>query len=263
MISKDRGITLAPCNVELWVLPVPSHTATLLAAPQVKNLLTASELERFSRFKVDSKKIEFLVSRILLHHLAAIYTGHKTGELDTLADEKGRPFWFSNGKKIPLFFSLSHTKSMVCCAVSRNEKVGVDVELLRLRKYIAELTKKVFSEEEKEVYVSLPKRKQLPFFYGSWTLKEACVKALGEGLRIPLTSLSFTNSIATDRLSIITGNRLNRKNEEEWSFLIFKPTPEHYLSCTASPPPATVTIKKVKLDHFRIIDISSETFEKN
>lgn len=191
---------LSPLNhnhIDVWLLPIDNWNYTELSDNQINNLLSQQEQLRFSRFRPATKKAEFIASRLLLRHLLKKYTECDISKTEAIPDNMGRPFWIESGKDINLFFSLSHTKNMICCALSRNKEVGCDIESLQPRKYQEDLTQRVFSKKEHTFYRELSTTTKSEFFYRSWTLKEAFVKALGQGLRIPFTSLSFTY-MATD-----------------------------------------------------------------
>lgn len=180
-------------QIDVWLLPIDGWDYNAVTESGITELLSAEEQLRLQRFRPVMKKVEFIASRLLLRHLLRTYTEWNIKEIEAIADDMGRPFWFLEGKPIALFFSLSHTKNMICCSVSRHKEIGCDIELLQPRKYQQELATRVFSEKEQQFYHKLPQQAQSEFFYRSWTLKEAFVKALGQGLRIPLTSLSFTH----------------------------------------------------------------------
>lgn len=86
-----------------------------------------------------------------------------------------------------LHFSLSHSGSWVVCAVG-DHPVGVDVELPRCSAAIA---KRYFHPSE-AAWADDP-----DCLCRLWTAKEAFVKALGDGLTIPLRS--FQVELMTDR----------------------------------------------------------------
>lgn len=82
-------------------------------------------------------------------------------------------------------FSLSHSGIWAVCAVGEYP-VGVDVEQVReLRRGVAE---RWFSAEECALLAQLPP----DGFYQFWTLKEAAVKASGEGLARGLSRARVT-----------------------------------------------------------------------
>lgn len=198
-------------NIDVWLLPIDGWNFNDLRESLINELLSRKEQLRFQRFRPAAKKAEFIASRLLLRHLLTTYTDSNIRETEAIPDEMGRPFWFLNGKPINLFFSLSHTKDMICCSVSRHREIGCDIESLQPRKYQQELAIRVFSEKEQQFYKKLPLSAQSEFFYRSWTLKEAFIKALGQGLRIPLTSLSFTYRAERDGAFVVSPRHLGDK----------------------------------------------------
>lgn len=81
-------------------------------------------------------------------------------------------------------FSLSHSGHWVVCAVS-TDPVGVDVELPRCT---MDVGRRFFRPEELDGLDALPFVEQRDQLNRLWTAKEAFVKALGDGLTIPLSS---------------------------------------------------------------------------
>ncbi len=96
---------------------------------------------------------------------------------------KGKPF-LEEG--IPYTFNLSHSGVLVACALGQ-EELGVDVQHFRgVRHHIVE---GIFSPGEKEWI-----RKQEDgekAFYQIWSLKESFAKAVGTGITLPLSRVSF------------------------------------------------------------------------
>lgn len=84
--------------------------------------------------------------------------------------ENGKPYLADN----KVYFSVSHTRDTVAVALSRHP-VGVDIEYER--KYNDSVCRRMFSETEKE-YVNGDGVNFTKF----WTLKEAAVKATGQGI---------------------------------------------------------------------------------
>lgn len=78
-----------------------------------------------------------------------------------------------------LFFSLSHSKDKVVCAVSKRE-VGADIE--RVRDISDGLLKRVCTDKEKKYLDCFDKARQTEEFFRIWTAKESFMKFLGQGL---------------------------------------------------------------------------------
>ncbi len=84
-------------------------------------------------------------------------------------------------------FNISHSGSWIVLAQHPSE-VGVDVEMIRpinLR-----IAKRHFSATETADLLAQPAAERLRYFFDLWTLKESYVKAIGKGLRIPLSSFT-------------------------------------------------------------------------
>lgn len=92
-----------------------------------------------------------------------------------LVTERGKPYF----KDDPLYFSISHTKRRVFCALS-DRPVGLDAEELD-RDIDLRLADKILSPQERRQYDAAPDRRLALLRF--WVLKEAAAKLSGEGLR--------------------------------------------------------------------------------
>lgn len=85
-----------------------------------------------------------------------------------------------------LYFNLSHSGDYVVLAVS-DSPVGIDIE--HKTKGYDSLAKRCFCEEEyKDILSAGDTDEQKHRFLEYWTMKEAYIKLVGEGMRIPLNS---------------------------------------------------------------------------
>jgi 4'-phosphopantetheinyl transferase len=103
--------------------------------------------------------------------------GLKSSLINLRYSKFGRPFLEGN-----VDFNISHSGSYVVCAFSTTSKIGIDLE--EVRTIQIHDFKNLFSEEEwKDIIHS---ENIFSRFYYYWTAKEAVIKAVGEGLSIPL-----------------------------------------------------------------------------
>ena len=87
------------------------------------------------------------------------------------------------------YFNISHTRTAIVVALS-DQEIGVDIEKIKQANF--EITCRFFTElEQKYVLDSHDKDKA---FYEIWTKKEAYLKYMGNGLKMPLTSFDVKQS---------------------------------------------------------------------
>jgi 4'-phosphopantetheinyl transferase len=87
-------------------------------------------------------------------------------------------------------FNLSHSSGYIACAIG-DKPVGIDVEVWKNRRTGEKVVKK-FHPLERELYENTAADRQQELFYRLWVFKESFVKAMGEGLRIPLDSFCLS-----------------------------------------------------------------------
>ena len=96
-------------------------------------------------------------------------------------NEYGKEYFYSNA----LYYNVSHTKTLVCAAVSDSE-VGVDCETLRAFDDHLKIAMRFFTENE---YLKIKDAADpLREFFAVWTKKESYVKYTGKGFTVPFSS---------------------------------------------------------------------------
>lgn len=97
-------------------------------------------------------------------------------------NEKGCPYFDQN-----IHFSISHSGKYAICAISDNNKIGIDIEMHRQIKF--EDYKIAMNDKEWEL---IHKSKQpLTLFFRFWTIKECFIKGLQMGMSIPINKLNI------------------------------------------------------------------------
>ena len=147
--------------------------------------------KKIDKYKFDKDKRLSLGAGILLKK--ALEDIGIDYEKEETAEYKNKKPYLKNHPEV--HFNLSHSGNRVMCAVSANP-IGCDVELIE--KIDLNVAKRFFSETEYD-YLSgkNTEEEKTVSFYRIWTLKESYVKALGEGLSIPLNAFDivFENEI--------------------------------------------------------------------
>ncbi len=152
-------------------------------------LLSSDEQDLFKFIELESRRREFLWSRLFLRRVLSLTLGKEMSELKFSRGDFGKPFLEASD----LQFNLSHTDQLIACSVSRH-RVGIDIERVISGEKAEEqrmlLAKRHFSTAEQDYLNSQPEDSRALVFYQIFTLKEAYVKALGAGLNVPFPGFS-------------------------------------------------------------------------
>src|SRR5262249_29606741 len=141
-----------------------------------------------------------------------------------------------------LEFNISHTRGLVACVIARHE-VGVDVEQSD-RMIDLGIARHYFAPEEVRILSSAPRSQQAEIFFRFWSLKEAFIRATGEGLSRPLNSFSCCFEPVRIAFHPERNNRSARDDPTEWQFWEFLPTK----GCVAALAVRTTCLGGIQLD---------------
>ncbi|WP_410580494.1 4'-phosphopantetheinyl transferase family protein [Amycolatopsis sp. lyj-108] len=156
-------------------------------------LLDPVERARRAGIAGQADRDRFTVGCALLRLTAGGYTGvapervRITRSCPDCALPHGKPAVLDGDIEV----SVSHSGRRIAVAVSSAGAVGVDVEEIRADADVRGMAAYVLSPVE-SARPATPGVDEFAAFYTSWTRKEAIVKATGDGLRTPLSSLTLS-----------------------------------------------------------------------
>jgi 4'-phosphopantetheinyl transferase len=177
-------------DVHVWLAFLGAAT-TASAPHDVEAALSPDERARAGRFAFERDRRRFAAARGILRHLLGMYLAADPGALAFRYGPRGKPALDAPAGD-PIAFNLSHSDDVAVFAFSRRGAVGVDVEAIRPMADREELAERFFSPGEVRALSSVaPVDRELAFFT-CWTRKEAYVKAVGEGLALPLDGFDVT-----------------------------------------------------------------------
>jgi 4'-phosphopantetheinyl transferase len=203
-------------------------------------LLDASERARADRFRIAADRGAYIAAHVLLRVMLSRHANIAPEEWRFRATESGRPELDPAQAPPDLRFSLSHTRGLAACAVGRCEALGIDAEAWREPAPI-DLAKRYFAAAEARLIADLAPEERSAAFYRLWTLKEAYLKATGEGLAAPLDSFAF--SLDPTELTLPSPGYA-----APWRFAEFRPGSSHSLALAArSPAPIPIDAAAVSL----------------
>jgi 4'-phosphopantetheinyl transferase len=191
-------------------------------------VLSDDERERMQRLRLPRHRHDYLVSHALVRAALSRCADVAPGAWTFRANRHGRPEIGGPVAAAALRFNLSHTDGLVACAVTLGAAVGVDVENSQRPLRLMAVAKRFFHAAEAEDLGALPAERRAVRFFTYWTLKEAYVKARGEGLSLPLQRIRFHLAGAGDP-SVSFGEDL-RDDPRRWRFVLLRPSTRHVLA---------------------------------
>lgn len=148
----------------------------------LQQLLPPPDLENLGRYKDKQARLHYLGGRALLRHALSQAADVEPQAWRFRYGEQGKPELAPPFDRTRLVFSISHSAGAVVCAVAAGRNVGVDVEWLGRRVDECEIARRFFSAPEALDIERRSGSERSRRFFASWTLREAYVKARGEGL---------------------------------------------------------------------------------
>jgi 4'-phosphopantetheinyl transferase len=197
-------------------------------------LLDREERNRLQRFHREKDRHLFAASRAFLRQTLSHYVKIPPDQLRFVVNRHGKPSLDRHSKDAVIHFNLAHASDLVVVAVSRGGEVGVDVERLDRDVNPQEIGDRFFSPEESADLRATPAAGRLLKFFQYWTLKEAFLKARGQGLSAALDR--FTIHFVPDGRASLSTVSEQEENFAAWTLFHFEPSPEHVVAACVSSP---------------------------
>jgi 4'-phosphopantetheinyl transferase len=176
-------------SVHVWRIPLvlPAGLPAGFAG-----CLSADELARAQRFRFDVHRERFIAAHACLRDILGRYLRLAPEAVRFQISQYGKPFLEDEQVGLGLTFNLSHSHELGLVAIAVQSAVGIDIEHVRVDLADELVARRFFSEHEVEAYLSLPEDLRKEAFFNCWTRKEAYIKAIGEGLSMPLDQFDVT-----------------------------------------------------------------------
>ena len=142
-------------------------------------------LDYYNQIKSAKRRLEWRVSRWLRRRILSQKLDVSPEFLVFEITEQGRPF-IEHIEKID--FNMSHSGNWLAMIVSE-DVVGIDIQICQPKRNLLGIAKQYFLPQEYEAL--LKEKDPSALFYQLWTLKEACVKATGEGIASDFPKYGF------------------------------------------------------------------------
>jgi 4'-phosphopantetheinyl transferase len=208
-----------PCEppVDLWSWRIDVDAGR---AGREAECLSRDELVRMEKLRTPELKLRFQAAHGRMRRILGAYVFASAAELRLQYGANGKPS-IEPGARPAIHFNLTHSDRLAALAVSPARPVGIDIEVIQPVE--GQVARDVFSPAEYAALEGLPEGERLRAFYRGWTRKEAVVKAIGEGLSLPLKSFDVELRPG-ERARIL---RAETFEASAWRLVDFSPALDH------------------------------------
>jgi 4'-phosphopantetheinyl transferase len=189
---SPQTLELLPGEVHVWRARLNQEQIEI---SEFCPLLTEEEQLRASQFRSPDDSKRFVLSRVMLRDVLLRYPAIAKDHPPVLCTgPKGKPHLQRVPGGLNLEFNLSHSHSLLMLAITRDRRIGIDVEHLSRIPGYETIAARYFSPSEYRALLSVPQEERNNAFLSIWTRKEAYIKARGDGLSISLDSFTVLPS---------------------------------------------------------------------
>jgi 4'-phosphopantetheinyl transferase len=199
----------------VWQL-CPAQLRASRARERWLSRLAIDERAQYEQFATSKMREKYLAARALCRATLSYYTGVEPSQWRFSIGANGKPIVADPIEFDSLRFNLAHTDDLVVCMVSRAGEVGVDAEKTSSAIDDGIMARHFLSRRQQARLASLPPDQRARRFLEQWVLKEAYVKATGEGL-----------AYAPERLTIEQDENGEPLPVANCQFALWRPTPNH------------------------------------
>jgi 4'-phosphopantetheinyl transferase len=187
--QRDRSSSrIAPSEVQVWSIRWEKALADLA---DLERLVGEAEITRAEAYRRADDRHRFLVGRAVLRILLADHLDRSPREVPVVILESGKPCLHPAENSDELQFNVSHSGKWILLVLARARQVGIDVEHIRTLE-LEPMVERCCSPRERDVFRGLADADRQAALFRCWVRKEAYMKGLGQGLRIPLDEIEVT-----------------------------------------------------------------------
>ncbi|MDL1859439.1 4'-phosphopantetheinyl transferase superfamily protein [Betaproteobacteria bacterium PRO7] len=165
----DPGVLILRFDVPVDVAVPPS-------------LLDSRDLQRAARMHDRLEALRLLASHAALRSILSAVYGYPDTQMEFVIDDRGKPRLAGDRAR----FSISRSGAAVLIGVSESRDIGVDIERVGNVPELGHMARTHLSDREYQAWRCGDAATADIRFLRFWTRKEACVKAAGIGLALPL-----------------------------------------------------------------------------
>jgi len=237
----SNNLELADDTVDVWLTNMAEVPASAIAG--YTRLMSSAERARNLRYRGEALRRADTIARAVLRTVLSHYGDWPPSLWEFAQADHGKPYII--GPAAQLYFNLSHSSEWVACAVARFPSVGIDIERTSRNPEILRLAKRFFAPPEYADVRARAGAARKERFFDYWTLKEAYIKARGEGISLGLDRFGFRIGESGD-IAIACDDQLH-DDPGAWCFRLSAGEGDHRLALAMKPHPSA---RPITLRHF-------------
>lgn len=210
-----------------------------------QNTLSAAEQEKNQTYSQPVLRRRDAICRGLLRRHLGRLLQKPAHHIPIVNNDNGKPRLERDDDL--LHFNYSHSGDYVVYAFCREAELGVDIEYTPRSNNLPGIANHFFAPAEVAALNALPETQQRERFFHYWTLKEAYIKARGEGIFIGLDKFSFEPGFSANskakRIKIHFASA-DFDTEKDWQFHCLQPLKDYQVSVAVRDK----TQKKIALE---------------
>ncbi len=207
--------------IEIWHWPLT--LADDIAREQHAAVLSPDETQRANKLLSVTHRDEFIAARAGLRRIVANALETDAATLVFSYGPHGKPVLESAAIEPPLHFNIAHSGGHAVLALSRSGEVGIDIE--QHRDVDIRIAKRYFTDREWQIISTAEGAKQRELFFRCWVLKEAVLKATGDGIQRGLDTFEVSLDEKPARILLMDGSDTEATNWHLHTFALAKNIP--------------------------------------
>jgi len=218
--TPSKIILLESDQVHVWRIEL---THLIQTPTRYAHVLSMDEISKASKFYFKDDRTKYICTRVTVREILGSYLEVEPEELVFAYNQYGKPYLENQSREGSLNFNISHAGNLSLLAVTKDRRIGVDLEPLRDEASMETIAKRFFAPAEVRQLLSFPDGLRQEAFFTCWTRKEAFVKAQGKGLSIPLDQ--FEVAFGPNEIPRLINTNNDTGETDSWSIFHLDPGP--------------------------------------